>query len=178
MSTSFISGLIFSYCLVGMSLAVVGSLVKYIFLWQSYAYYILSVVLIVGALHFIGVITIKFTLLPIKTKENIIKKISGATISGAFFLGVTFVFFEGIICPCCAPVLYLIASHTLLKGEVWYGLSLFFVYALGQATPIFLVGYFAGWAKHFTGTRKHWEYVEVTTGLVLLLAGMYLFMIA
>lgn len=174
-SFSFILGLIISYCTVGILLAYIGSLMKYVILWQGWAYYFLSIVIIIFALHFIGIIKINFSF---SGKDKVLKDISGGTVRGAFLLGIAFVFFEGIICPCCAPLLYVIASYTLLKGEILYGFSLFFVYALGQATPIFLMGYSTGAVKHFQGARKYKEYIEVTTGLILILVGIYLFMIA
>lgn len=177
-SLSFIAGLIVSYCVIGMLLGWIGSLMKYIILGQSYAYYSLSILIIIFALHFIGIIKINFSFFGSKTKDKIFKHISGSTTKGAFLLGIAFVFFEGIICPCCAPILYVIASYTLFKGEILYGLSLFFVYALGQATPIFLLGYSTGAIKHFQGVRRYWEYIEVTAGLILILVGIYLFMIA
>jgi len=71
-------------------------------------------------------------------------------ILGAFVLGLIF----GIVSsPCATPVLVLILTFVASKGEVLYGTSLLFVYAMGHCALIFLAGIAAGFAESFIKSR-------------------------
>jgi cytochrome c-type biogenesis protein len=69
---------------------------------------------------------------------------------GAFILGLIF----GIVSsPCATPVLVLILTFVASKGEVLYGTSLLFVYAIAHCALIFLAGTAAGFAESFIKSR-------------------------
>jgi cytochrome c biogenesis protein CcdA len=69
---------------------------------------------------------------------------------GAFFLGLIF----GIVSsPCATPVLVLILTFVASKGEILYGTSLLFVYAIAHCALIFLAGTAAGFAESFIKSR-------------------------
>jgi len=94
---------------------------------------------------------------------------------GAFILGLIF----GIISsPCATPILALILTFVATKGEIAYGTSLLFVYALGHCALIFLAGTATGFAEGFIKSKG---IAGVTTwskrigGLVVVLVGIYFF---
>jgi len=71
-------------------------------------------------------------------------------ILGAFVLGLIF----GIVSsPCATPVLVLILTFVASKGEILYGISLLFVYAIAHCALIFLAGTAAGFAESFIKSR-------------------------
>ena len=71
-------------------------------------------------------------------------------ILGAFFLGLIF----GIVSsPCATPVLVLILTFVASKGEILYGTSLLFVYAIAHCALIFLAGVAAGFAEGFIKSK-------------------------
>jgi cytochrome c biogenesis protein CcdA len=174
---SFILGLILTYCILGLLFGSFAHILNYFFNWQTYVYYLLSLITVLVGLHLIGLIKIK-----IKAPEKILSSIEGKVsvwgIGGAFILGVLFVFLEGIISPCCGPILYVIATYTLFKGKILYGISIFFTYALGQAIPLLLISGVAGLIRTFQKLQYYWEYVEISCGLILLLLGLYFFAVA
>jgi len=96
-------------------------------------------------------------------------------IFGAFLLGI---FFGIISSPCATPVLALILTFVASKGEVAYGTSLLFVYALGHCALIFLAGTATGFAENFIKSKG---IINITTwgkrigGSIVVLVGIYLF---
>ncbi len=71
-------------------------------------------------------------------------------ILGAFVLGLIF----GIVSsPCATPVLVLILTFVASRGEILYGTSLLFVYAIAHCALIFLAGTAAGFAESFIKSR-------------------------
>lgn len=96
-------------------------------------------------------------------------------IGGALLLG----FFFGIISsPCATPVLALILTLVASKGEVVYGTSLLFVYALGHCALIFLAGTATGFAENFIkskGILNITAWGKKIGGSVIVLVGIYLF---
>jgi cytochrome c biogenesis protein CcdA len=96
-------------------------------------------------------------------------------ILGAFILGLIF----GIVSsPCATPVLVLILTFAASKGEILYGTSLLFVYAIAHCALIFLAGTAAGFAESFIKSKGG---SNITTwgkrvgGLIVVFAGIYLF---
>ena len=93
---------------------------------------------------------------------------------GAFVLGLIF----GIVSsPCATPVLVLILTFVASKGEVVYGTSLLFVYALGHCALIFLAGTAAGFAESFIKSRgisSITSYGKKIGGSIVVLVGLYM----
>jgi cytochrome c-type biogenesis protein len=94
---------------------------------------------------------------------------------GAFILGLIF----GIVSsPCATPVLALILTFVATKGEVVYGTSLLFVYALGHCALIFLAGTATGFAESFIkskGISNITAWGKRVGGVIVVFAGIYLF---
>ncbi len=95
-------------------------------------------------------------------------------ILGAFVLGLIF----GIVSsPCATPVLVLILTFVASKGEVLYGTSLLFVYAIGHCALIFLAGTAAGFAESFIKSRgisSVASYGKKIGGSIVALVGLYM----
>ncbi len=95
-------------------------------------------------------------------------------ILGAFVLGLIF----GIVSsPCATPVLVLILTFVASKGEVLYGTTLLFVYAIGHCALIFLAGTAAGFAESFIKSRgisSVASYGKKIGGSIVALVGLYM----
>src|SRR4030042_1169242 len=80
--------------------------------------------------------------------------------------------------PCATPVLALILTFVASKGEVAYGTSLLFVYALGHCALIFLAGTATGFVENFVkskGISNVTIWGKRLGGLIVVLVGIYLF---
>jgi cytochrome c biogenesis protein CcdA len=93
---------------------------------------------------------------------------------GAFFLGLIF----GIVSsPCATPILVLILTFVASKGEVLYGTSLLFVYAIAHCALIFLAGTAAGFAESFIKSRgisNITNFGKKIGGSIVVLVGLYM----
>ncbi len=71
-------------------------------------------------------------------------------ILGAFLLGLLF----GVVSsPCATPILVLILTLVATQGEIVYGTSLLFVYAMGHCVLIFFAGVATGWTEGLIQSR-------------------------
>jgi cytochrome c-type biogenesis protein len=95
-------------------------------------------------------------------------------IVGAFLLGLIF----GIVSsPCATPILVLILTFVTSKGEILYGTSLLFVYAIAHCALIFLAGVAAGFAESFIkskGISNVATWGKKIGGSIVLLVGIYM----
>ncbi len=95
-------------------------------------------------------------------------------ILGAFVLGLIF----GIVSsPCATPVLVLILTFVASKGEVLYGTSLLFVYAIAHCALIFLAGAAAGFAESFIkskGISNITNFGKKIGGSIVVSVGLYI----
>jgi len=95
-------------------------------------------------------------------------------ILGAFLLGI---FFGIVSSPCATPVLALILTFVASKGEVAYGTSLLFVYALGHCALIFLAGTATGFVENFVkskGISNMTAWGKRIGGSIVVFVGIYL----
>ncbi len=94
---------------------------------------------------------------------------------GSFILGLVF----GIVSsPCATPILALILTFVATKGEVAYGTSLLFIYALGHCALIFLAGTATGFAENFVkskGISNLTTWAKRIGGSIVTLVGAYMF---
>jgi len=97
---------------------------------------------------------------------------------GALLLGALF----GIVSsPCATPVLVALLGLVASQGEVAYGISLLFVYAMGHCVLMLAAGTFAGlvsaWAQS-RGMMAFSLWLKRVLGLLLVAAGGYLVWLA
>jgi cytochrome c biogenesis protein CcdA len=71
-------------------------------------------------------------------------------IVGAFLLGL---FFGVVSSPCATPVLVVLLTLVASKGEILYGISLLFCYAIGHSLLMLFAGTFTGFLEGFVKAR-------------------------
>jgi cytochrome c-type biogenesis protein len=164
-SLTFILGLSLTFTVLGAIASLIGGLFGMI---SRTWYFIIGGVAIAIGLHLIGIYSLN-----IPTPVNLQPKRRG--IVGAFLLGGLL----GIVSsPCATPVLALILAFVASKGEVVYGTSLLFVYAIGHCALIFLAGTATGFVESFVKSKG---ISNITTwgkrigGSIVVFAGIYLF---
>jgi cytochrome c biogenesis protein CcdA len=163
-SLTFILGLSITFTILGAIASLVGGLFGII---SRTWYFIVGGIAIAIGLNLIGLFEWN---LPVPV--HLQPKQRG--ILGAFLLGI---FFGIVSSPCATPVLALILTFVASKGEVAYGTSLLFVYALGHCALIFLAGTATGFVENFVKSKG---ISNVTTwgkrigGSIVVFAGIYL----
>jgi cytochrome c-type biogenesis protein len=78
--------------------------------------------------------------------------------------------------PCATPVLAVILAYVSTRGNVAYGGSLLFVYAVGHCALIFVAGLSAGLTESIVsskGTRDFSRYAKKLSGALLAGMGIY-----
>jgi cytochrome c-type biogenesis protein len=92
---------------------------------------------------------------------------------GALILGGLFGL---VLSPCASPVLAVILTLAAVKGEVAYGSSLLFAYALGQGTLVILAGTFTGVIESFLQSRgaKFGNIMQQVAGCLIFFMGAYI----
>ena len=163
-SLTFILGLSLTFTVLGAIASVIGGLFGMV---SRTWYFVVGGIAVVMGLHLIGLFEWN---LPIPIHLQPKKR----GILGAFLLGL---FFGIVSSPCATPVLALILTFVATKGEVVYGTSLLFIYALGHCALIFLAGTATGFVENFVKSKG---ISNVTTwgkrigGSIVVFAGIYL----
>ena len=164
-SLTFILGLSITFTILGAIASFIGGLFGII---SRTWYFIVGGIAVIIGLHLIGLFNWS---LPVPV--HLQPKQKG--ILGAFLLGI---FFGIVSSPCATPVLALILTFVASKGEVAYGTSLLFVYALGHCALIFLAGTATGFVENFVkskGISNVTIWGKRLGGLIVVLVGIYMF---
>ena len=164
-SLTFILGLSITFTILGAIASFIGGLFGII---SRTWYFIVGGIAVIIGLHLIGLFNWS---LPVPV--HLQPKQKG--ILGAFLLGI---FFGIVSSPCATPVLALILTFVASKGEVAYGTSLLFVYALGHCALIFLAGTATGFVESFIkskGISNLTIWGKRLGGLIVVLVGIYMF---
>lgn len=163
-SFTFVVGLAAVMSILGAMAALMGTMFGDI---GTYWYFVVSAILIVMGLQLAGVINLKLgggaqKFLPHRTG------LIGALILGGLF-GL-------VLSPCASPVLAVILTLAAVKGEVAYGSTLLFAYALGQGTLILVAGTFTGLINNFLQSRgaKASAMLQQVAGVLIFFAGCYI----
>jgi cytochrome c-type biogenesis protein len=139
-SLTFILGLSLTFTILGAIASLVGGLFG---VTGRTWYLIVGVIAIAVGLQLMGLFDWN---LPVVARFQPKKK----GILGAFLLGLLF----GVVSsPCATPILVLILTLVATQGEIVYGTSLLFVYAIGHCVLIFFAGVATGWAEGFIQSR-------------------------
>ena len=144
-SLTFIVGLSMTFTILGAIASFVGGLFGVV---GRTWYFVVGGISVAIGIHLIGLYEWN---LPVSVRFQAKQK----GILGAFLLGLIF----GIVSsPCATPVLVLILTYAASKGEVFYGTSLLFVYAVGHCALIFLAGVATGFAEGFCKVQRDFKY--------------------
>jgi cytochrome c biogenesis protein CcdA len=126
----------------------------------------LAVIAILMGLQLMGIVSIP---MPFQKARQVRTK----GLVGAFLLGIL----TGTVSsPCATPVLAVILAYVSTQGDMVYGGSLLFVYALGHCALIFAAGLSVGLTESIVGSRgiKNFSlYAKRLSGAILVVAGIY-----
>ena len=170
------SGLIVSYTFLGIALILLKNLAFSLVQMSRYLYMFLGVVLFVLGIFYSGLIKID------KTHHEhceLNSKLKKRSLIGTFLFGVMFAFLEMPACPCCASVLFVIASIVGFWDSWVYSFIMFLSFAIGQSMPILLIGSSTSLIKHLAPKVKSLEkYTQFVAGNILIAIALFFFSIA
>jgi cytochrome c-type biogenesis protein len=158
----FILGMVAIHVLLGLIAGLGGSWVKS--LLGRYWGLVLGPVLIILGAMWPGWIKVKLPALAMRAKP-----VSGPF--GAFLLGIPF---SVAICPFCTPALLILLGVAAAIASPFYAMALLLAFALGRSVPILIGAIAMGWLQNAGTLARHQKAFEVTGGVVLILAGLYM----
>jgi thiol:disulfide interchange protein DsbD len=89
---------------------------------------------------------------------------------GAFLLGIA----SGLIMsPCSAPVLAVLLSYVATKQNIFFGMSLLFVFAFGMGTILLAVGTFTGFLTNIPKSGPWMVWIQKGFGYIFIALGEY-----
>jgi cytochrome c biogenesis protein CcdA len=164
-SLTFVVGLAVVMSALGAAAALMGTMFGQV---GTYWYFVVSVILMVMGLQLAGVINLKLG----GNAQRFLPRRTG--LIGALILGMLFGL---VLSPCASPVLAVILTVAAVKGEVAYGSTLLFAYALGQGTLVILAGTFTGVIESFLQSKgaKFGTIMQQGAGVLIFLVGAYIF---
>ena len=162
-SLVFVLGLSITFTLLGAAASVMGQFLGFMGRWL---YIGLAVVAISMGLQLMGIISI-----PLPFQKT--RQVKSKGLAGAFLLGML----TGTVSsPCATPVLAVILAYVSTQGDILYGGSLLFVYALGHCALIFIAGLSIGFTESMIsskGVKNFSLYSKRFSGVVLVIVGLY-----
>ncbi len=162
-SLVFILGLSVTFTLLGAAASAMGAFFSFAGRWL---YVGLAVIAVTMGLQLMGLISIP---LPFQKTHMVISR----GLWGAFLLGLL----TGTVSsPCATPVLAVILAYVSTQGDILYGGSLLFVYAVGHCALIFIAGLSIGLTESIVsskGIKDFSLYSKRFSGAVLVLIGVY-----
>jgi cytochrome c-type biogenesis protein len=164
-SLTFVVGLALVMSALGAMAALMGTMFGDV---GPYWYFIVAFILMVMGLQLTGVLKLKLG----GNAQRFIPQRTG--LIGALILGALFGL---VLSPCASPVLAVILTVAAVQGEVAYGSTLLFAYALGQGTLIILAGTFTGVINNFLQSRgaQAGARIQQVAGCFIFFAGAYMF---
>jgi cytochrome c-type biogenesis protein len=163
-SLVFILGLSLTFTLLGAAASMMGGFLGFL---GRRLYLGLAVIAVVMGLHLMGVLSLA---LPFQKMRTVKSK----GLWGAFLLGLL----TGTISsPCATPVLAVILAYVSTKGDIVYGGSLLFAYAVGHCALIFIAGLSIGLTESIVsskGIKSFSRYSKLFSGALLTVAGLYI----
>jgi cytochrome c biogenesis protein CcdA len=163
-SLVFILGLSITFTLLGAAASAMGVFFSFMGRWL---YIGLAVIAVVMGLQLMGVLSI-----PLPFQKTRMVKSKG--LWGAFLLGLL----AGTVSsPCATPVLAVILAYVSTQGDILYGGSLLFVYAVGHCALIFIAGLSIGLTESIVsskGIKNFSFYSKRFSGALLTVAGLYI----
>ena len=164
-SLTFVVGLAIVMSILGAAAALMGTMFGHV---GTYLYFVVAVILMVMGLQLSGMINLKL----VGASQKFLPQRTGLV--GALILGALFGL---VLSPCASPVLAVILTLAAVKGEVAYGSTLLFAYALGQGTLIILAGTFTGVIESFLQSKgaKFGTIMQQVAGFLIFFVGAYIF---
>ena len=162
-SSVFVLGLSITFTLLGAAASAMGQFLGFMGQWL---YIGLAVIAILMGLQLMGLLNIP---LPFQNTRAVRTK----GLWGALLLGLL----TGTVSsPCATPVLAVILAYVSTKGDMLYGGSLLFSYAVGHCALIFLAGLSVGLTESIIkskGVKNFSLYAKRLSGAILVIVGLY-----
>ena len=159
----FILGLSVTFTLLGAAAAAMGQFLSFAGQWL---YIGLAVIAIAMGLQLMGLISI-----PLPFQKT--RQVKSRGLWGAFLLGIL----TGTVSsPCATPVLAVILAYVSTQGDILYGGSLLFMYAVGHCALIFVAGLSIGLTDSIVssqGIKNFSLYAKRFSGTILIIVGLY-----
>jgi len=159
----FILGLSITFTVLGAAASVMGQFLSFAGQWL---YIGLAVIAVAMGFQLMGVISI-----PLPFQKT--RQVKSRGLWGAFLLGIL----TGTVSsPCATPVLAVILAYVSTQGDIMYGGSLLFAYAVGHCALIFIAGLSVGLTESIVsskGIKNFSLYTRRFSGAVLVAAGLY-----
>jgi cytochrome c biogenesis protein CcdA len=164
-SLTFVVGLAVVMSVLGALASLMGTMFGQV---GTYWYFVVAVILMVMGLQLSGMINLKLG----GASQKFLPQRTG--LIGALILGMLFGL---VLSPCASPVLAVILTLAAVKGEVAYGSTLLFAYALGQGTLIILAGTFTGVIESFLQSKgaRFGTIMQQGAGFLIFFVGAYIF---
>ncbi len=159
----FVLGLSTTFTLLGAAASAAGQFLGFLGRWLYLGFGVIAVLM---GLHLLGVLSV-----PLPFEKTRVIRTKG--LLGAFILGLLT---GAISSPCATPVLAVILAYVTAEGDILYGSSLLFVYAIAHCTLIFLCGLSVGLAESIIssrGLRNFSLYAKKLSGVMLIAVGSY-----
>lgn len=170
LTLSFVSALVLSYTLLGVLFGLASNLMGNMIRWSRYLYYLIGLLALFIGVQMTGLADFGL----FRNKECKIHGPRKGGLLGAFLFGLVFAIFEAPTCPCCGPILFIIAGLTFTEGRILYAVLIFLTYALGQSFPILLIGSFTGIVKYMSPRIEKIEpAARLIGGNILIVLGIY-----
>jgi len=163
-SVSFVLGLSVTFTLLGVAASLMGRLLGGLGVWMFVA---VAVVAVAMGLSLMGLYDI-----PAFVRSDVRPKARG--IAGAFVMGLLL---GAISSPCATPVLAVILAYAASEGQIAYGGTLLFTYAIGHCILILAAGVSVGFVNRFINSRglvAASKYIRKASGAVLVGGGIYI----
>ena len=163
-SLVFIFGLSITFTVLGAAASAMGQFLSFAGQWL---YIGLAAIAVIMGLQLMGFISI-----PLPFQKT--RQVKSRGLWGAFLLGLL----TGTVSsPCATPVLAVILAYVSTQGDILYGGSLLFAYAVGHCALIFIAGLSIGLTESMVSSRgvKNFSlYSKRFSGALLTLAGLYI----
>ena len=163
LSLIYVLGMAISYCALGIVAVWTGKIFGYLQNTAG-AYAVIGVLLVLFGLVMMGVVRIPYMGLQIKQKSR------PKNIGAVLLFGMT----SGLIVgPCTAPVLATLLTYVASKQNIFYGISLLFVFSYGVGASLILIGTFSGFLSLLPKSGRWLERIQQFSGGILIAAGLY-----
>lgn len=162
-SLVFILGLSATFTLLGVAASAAGEALSFLGKWL---YLGLGVIAALMGLQLLGIVSI-----PLPFQKTRAVKTKG--LLGAFLLGLLT---GAVSSPCATPVLAVILAYVSTQGNLLYGATLLFIYAIGHCALIFVAGLSVGLTESIISSKKMISFSAISkkaSGALLISVGIY-----
>ena len=170
LSIVYVLGMSLTYTALGAVAALTGKLFGQI-QTNPWTYFIVANICILMGLSMLEVF-----MLPVRVPGFLTKVQSRRKgLLGSFFIGAV----SGLVIgPCTAPVFAVLLSYVATSQDTIFGMSLFFIFALGMGTFLIILGTFAGLLASIPKSGMWMTRINHMSGWILLAIGEYFLIMA